>query len=121
MNDHKTILIVDDDPDLLQTYELIVSAAGYRTLTATDSIQAETLAKNETPDLILLDIVMEEVDAGLVFAERFSDTYPIILLSSIADSSVKIFDTHEINVNDILQKPVEPTALRNAIAAVVDA
>ena len=121
MSDVKTVLIVDDDPDLLQTYELLLSADGYHVLTACDSIEGEAKAKEANPDLILLDVVMEEVDAGLVFAERFATTYPIILLSSIADSSVKIFDIQELPVKAILQKPVEPKALRDAVRTVVEA
>ena len=121
MSDAKTILIVDDDPDLSQTYDLVLSAAGYNTVTAADSIEGEALAKEHNPDLVLLDIVMEEVDAGLVFAERFASTYPIILLSSIADTSVKVFDAHEIPVKTILQKPIEPAALRDAVHAALEA
>ncbi len=121
MNDVKTVLIVDDDPDLRQTYELVLSAAGYNMLTAADSIEAEAIAKAENPDLILLDIVMEEVDAGLVFAERFASTYPIILLSSIADTSVSVFDAHTIPVKTILQKPIEPSALRDAVRTALEA
>jgi len=121
MSDANTILIVDDDPDLRQTYELILNAAGYTVMTAADSIEAETIAKAENPDLILLDIVMEEVDAGLVFAERLATTYPIILLSSIADTSVSVFDAHEIPVKAILQKPIEPSALRDAVSTALEA
>ena len=115
MSDVKTVLIVDDDPDLLSTYELVLSAAGYNVLTACDSIEAEAIASAENPDLVLLDVVMEEVDAGIVFAERFAATYPIIMLSSIADSSVKVFDIHELPVKAILQKPIQPAALRDAV------
>ena len=121
MSDMKTVLIVDDDPDLRHTYELVLSAAGYTVLTACDSIEGEAKAKEANPDLILLDVVMEEVDAGIVFAERFAATYPIILLSSIADSSIKVFDIHTLPVKTILQKPIEPKALRNAVRAVIEA
>jgi len=121
VNDAKTILIVDDDPDLRQTYELVLSAAGYNVLTAPDSIEAEATAKAENPDLILLDIVMEEVDAGLCFAERLATTYPIVLLSSIANTSVSVFDAHTIPVKSILQKPIEPSALRDAVQAALEA
>jgi len=121
MSEQTTVLIVDDDQDLLQTYEMVVQAAGYRVLTAPDSVEAEAIAKAENPDLILTDVVMEEVDAGLVFAERFGKTYPIILLSSIADSSVKVFDIHTLPVKAILQKPIEPSVLRDAVRKAVEA
>ena len=116
MSDNKTVLIVDDDPDFLRTNQIVVESAGYTVVTATDSEEAETVAKAENPDLILLDVVMEEVDAGFVFAEKFATTYNIILLSSIADSSVKVFDVHELPVKGVLQKPIRPDALLEAVS-----
>jgi len=121
MSEKPSILIVDDDPDFRLTTKLVLEGAGYEVLTAIDSNEAETAAAEHRPDLILLDVIMEEVDAGFVFAERYGKTYPIVLLSSIANSSVKIFDIHELPVRGILQKPIQPDALletvKNAIAA----
>ncbi len=121
MSEVKTVLIVDDDPDFLTTNKIVVESAGYNVVTATDSLEAQTVAEAENPDLILMDVVMEEVDAGFVFAEKFAKTYDIILLSSIADSSVKVFDVHELPVKGVLQKPIRPDALLDAVSKALKA
>lgn len=116
MSDKQTVLVVDDDPDFRRTTELILQAAGYRVLSAFDSIEAEEVAGKEQPDMILLDVMMEEVDAGFVLAERLGNTYPIVLLSSIAESAEKVFDIHELPVRGILQKPIQADALLETVA-----
>ena len=106
MSDLKTILLVDDDDDLRNAGEITLQAKGYNVVTACNSIEAEKTAAEIKPDLILMDIMMEEVDAGLVFAEKFGTTYKILLLSSIADSSSAVFDAHKLPIQGILQKPM---------------
>jgi len=119
MSEKKCILIVDDDPDFRRTTELLLQAAGYDVLTAVDSHDAEAMATEHSPDLILLDVMMEEVDAGFTFAEKFGRTYRIILLSSIADSSVKVFDAHTLPVKGILQKPIQADILLQTVSKAV--
>jgi len=119
MSDKKTVLIVDDDPDSRHTSKAILEAAGYRVLTAVDSIDGEATVKAEDPDVILLDVMMEEVDAGFVLTEKLGETYPIVLLSSIANSSVKIFDIHELPAKGILQKPVDPAQLLETVGKAI--
>jgi len=121
MNENKLILVVDDDQDFRHATELLLQANGYRVVTAMDAEEALEKARAETPDLILLDVIMEEVDAGLVFAEKFGQTYPIVLISSIADSAVRVFDAHKLPVRGILQKPVKPEALLEKVRAVLQA
>ncbi len=115
----KNILVVDDDPDFRESMQSILEAAGYAVRTAFDSIEAEALAKEQAPDLILLDVIMEEVDAGFVFAERFGAEYPVVLLSTVADSSIKVFDVHKLPVRGILQKPVPPDALLETVRTAI--
>jgi len=118
MSDQKTILVVDDDQDFRNATEIVLQAAGYTVLTAVDAADAAEKAKEASPDLILLDVIMEEVDAGFVFAEQFGDTYPIILISSVADSAIKVFDAHKLPAKSILQKPVKPKALLEKVRSV---
>ena len=115
MSDGKRILIVDDDPDFRHTTQLLLEAAGYDVATAIDGSEGEKAAAEQPPDLILLDVMMEEVDAGFTFAERLGNQYSIVLLSSIADSSVKVFDAHTLPVKGILQKPVQPDVLLQTV------
>lgn len=121
MTDRKLIMVVDDDADLRDQTRMTLESAGYRVLTAVDSEDAEQKLASNKPDMILVDIVMEEVDAGLVFAERFGSKYPIIVLSSIAESSDKVFDVKSMPVKGILQKPVSPADLLERVASTLKA
>ncbi len=64
--DAKKILIVDDEEDVLRVLEKRLTASGYLVLTANNGRKAVTLAKNERPALVLLDIVMPEMDGSEV-------------------------------------------------------
>jgi CheY-like chemotaxis protein len=62
MPTEKTILLVDDDPNILQVAGFAVAKAGYRTISARNGAQALDQFRAEQPDLIVLDIVMPELD-----------------------------------------------------------
>jgi two-component system OmpR family response regulator len=121
MSDTKRILVVDDDPDFRLTIETILKGVGYDVLTAFNGAEGEAMAAEHEPDLIVLDIMMEEVDAGLVVAERLGNQYPVVLLSSIADSTVKVFDADKLPVKGILQKPIRADALLQTVRKALEA
>ena len=121
MTEDRLILVVDDDADLLAQTAMALESAGYKVITAVDSEDAAQKLESNTPDLILVDIVMEEVDAGLVFAEQFGDKYPIIILSSIADSSAKVFDVQSLPIKGVLQKPIAPAELIERVKSALEA
>ena len=58
----KTILIVDDEPDVLEVVEMLLLSEKYRVLKAKNGIEAIDVASKETPDLVILDIMMPEMD-----------------------------------------------------------
>jgi two-component system OmpR family response regulator len=119
MNRKKTILVADDDDDFRNGTRLVLEAAGYQVVLAADETEAARAMEEHRPDLTLLDIMMEEVDAGLVLAEKLGPSHPIILLSSIADSADKVFDANRLPVRSILQKPVKPDALLQRVRSVL--
>jgi CheY-like chemotaxis protein len=119
MSEPQKILVVDDDVDLCAVFSETLQSNGYTVVTAADSNEAAEKIKSEKPDAVLLDVVMEEVDAGLVLAEKLGDSIPIILVSSIAKDATRVFDLHEMQVSDILQKPVKPEALLTAVKKAV--
>ena len=117
MSIDKTILVADDDPDFRTGTKLVLESAGYTVMTAADEDEAERAIAESKPDLILLDIMMNEVDAGFVLAEKHGHDVTIILLSSIADSSVKVFDADRLPVRGVVQKPIKPDVLLEKVAA----
>ncbi len=99
------ILVVDDDPPILDLLSMHLSKDGYDVLTAHDGDQALTKIEKEQPDLVLLDILMPHVD-GLTVCElvREYSPVPIIIISALGheDQKVKALD---LGADDYLTKP----------------
>jgi len=115
MSDNTTVLIVDDDPDIRLILRSTLDKEGYKVFEAGDAGTARECIEENSPDLILLDVMMEEVDTGFAFAEELAGKIPVIIISSIADSSVKVFDADKLPIRDILQKPVKPEVLTEKV------
>jgi DNA-binding NtrC family response regulator len=100
------ILVVDDEPDMVETLEQILSRSDYDVVAATESPRAFDLIAREQPDLIITDLVMPELD-GINFMERVKAHYPhipVILLTGYAtvDSAVEAMKK---GASDYLAKP----------------
>jgi len=118
MADIKTILVVDDQRDLLANIRLTLEAAGYRVLTAVDGVEALALMQAEQVDLILADIAMPRLNGYQLF-ERVQQNpawagIPFILLTARAmDSDIRY--GKQLGVDDYLTKPIEPEDLLAAV------
>lgn len=119
MTTEKTILLVDDDPSILQVAGFAVTRAGYRVVTAKDGKQALALFRSEAPCLIVLDIVMPEMDGIEVCRElRRESAVPVIFLTSMDDEIDRIVGL-ELGADDYLTKPFSPRELVARIRAVL--
>src|SRR5689334_16258238 len=79
----KKILIVDDEPQILEICRDYLKAAGYETVTAGDGAQGISQAHREKPDLIVLDLMMPEMDGiEMTRAIRRESNVPIIMLTA---------------------------------------
>ena len=113
-----TILVVDDQPEILENLALVLELEGYRVLTAGDGVEALTVMEAETVDLILADIAMPRLN-GYQLYKRVRDnprwvTIPFIFLTARAmDSDVRY--GKELGVDDYLTKPIEPEDLLAAV------
>ena len=82
----KTVLLVDDEPDLLESLAIRFKASGYNVLTAVDGLDALQKARTLSPDLIILDLMLPKMDGYKVarllkFDNRYSHI-PILILSA---------------------------------------
>ena len=115
MQDGKhVILTIDDDPDVLTHLSTILGANGYVVVTASSAEEGLPRFKSEKPDMVIVDLMMEEVDAGTNFVKEVKVTggsVPIYLLSSMGDALNISTDYRELGVTGILQKPVSPDTL----------
>jgi two-component system OmpR family response regulator len=119
MTTEKTILLVDDDPNIIQVAGFAVAKAGYRVVTASDGKRALELVREEDPALVVLDIVMPEKDGIEVCRElRRESAVPVIFLSSMDDDIDRIVGL-ELGADDYLTKPFSPRELVARIRAVL--
>ncbi len=109
------ILIIDDDPDILEASSLILKANGYEVITATNPDDGYKLVMEEKPDLIILDVMMIEPDDGFFLAEKLRRekvTIPILMYTSISKTVGMKFGTTElVPVDEFVEKPISPEEL----------
>lgn len=104
-----TVLIVDDEARNCRLLDAILQAEGYQTLLATSGTQALTLAATESPDVILLDLMMPDMDGFQVLQHLRENSHtrwiPVIITSALDDIVVR----HRVisaGVADFISKPI---------------
>jgi two-component system OmpR family response regulator len=104
MADNK-VLVVEDDPNLLETLKYNLQKESYNVITATDGEQAVAIAQREKPDLIILDIMLPKINGFEVCRIlRKEMTVPILMLTAKVDETDKIVGL-EIGADDYMTKP----------------
>ena len=118
------ILIVDDDHDFLEATSVLLQAQGYETITASHGEEGFARIKHESPDLILLDMMMRYKSEGIdiaraVATDAASRQTPIILITGAHKESAVLqtlkADRTALSIKAILEKPVSPETLLQTI------
>ncbi|MBN1277780.1 MAG: response regulator [Deltaproteobacteria bacterium] len=120
MSDKKRILAIDDDPDILQAVKAILNSAGFEVSTAKSAKDGLEYIDSVKPDLVLCDMMMESVDAGIAFANDFRNKYPdipVYLMSSIGDATAENIEIEKIGFKGVFQKPIDPEVLLSTVKA----
>jgi two-component system alkaline phosphatase synthesis response regulator PhoP len=123
----KKILIVDDDPDLVEAVSTILESKGYAVSTAYGGVEGLKKAKAESPDLIVLDVMMPDKDGYAVCKELKADekyrAIPILLLTAVVSNIPTTKYTHQMGMDteadDYVDKPVEPQELVRRVEALL--
>lgn len=114
-----TILIIDDDAKLNQLLKDFLKDFGYAVITATRPTQGLKKLKRDSPDLVILDIMLPEMDGFEVCrAIRQTSTIPIIMLTARGEITDKVVGL-ELGADDYLAKPFEPRELVARIQSVL--
>ncbi len=123
------VLVVDDDPDILEAISLILKANGYDVVTANDGIDGLNKLKEERPDMMILDLLMPKLDGFGVCKELKDPRWakyghiPIIILSSVReDASKRRYELEtglQLDVDDYVEKPIEHTILLERIGKIL--
>ncbi len=105
---NRTIMVVDDEPELITILRDILEQNGYRVISAYDGLQVFDVLKNHKPDLILLDIEMPQMDGLEVLArlkgDRETSSIPVILLTA-QDEFENIVTGYKMRADYYLTKP----------------
>ena len=115
----KTILVVDDERRLVSLVEAYLTQEGFRVVTAYNGREALFVARQESPDLIILDVMMPEMD-GYEFMRlhRKEHATPIILLTAKVEEDDKVIGL-ELGADDYITKPFRPRELTARVRAVL--
>ncbi|HTX92223.1 MAG TPA: response regulator transcription factor [Anaerolineales bacterium] len=107
----KTILVVDDEPKIVQLVRDYLERAGFRVLTAAGGKTAMALARTEKPDLIVLDLGLPEMDGlDVTRSLRRDSNVPIIMLTARSEETDKLIGL-ELGADDYVTKPFSPKEL----------
>ncbi|MBN1300305.1 MAG: response regulator [Melioribacteraceae bacterium] len=122
-NNYHTILLIDDDIDLLEQNKILLEKKGYKIYTAESSEYGLKLFNDIKPDAVIVDLIMEERDSGFVLCYRIKKTdhgknIPVFILTSATyDTGFKFSATTEeekewIKCDGVLNKPVSVDELQ---------
>ena len=128
MKKQPLILLVDDDPDILEGMKAVLETRPYRLAVARDGQQCLSRIQDEIPDLILLDMLMPRMDGFAVIRELRADPrhagIPIIVLTTVVEDAAyrryELETGRTMEVQDYLEKPASPAELLRAVSSVVD-
>ena len=113
----KRILLVDDDPEIIDSLRYALSSKGYEILIARDGNQGLAVAEREDPDLVILDMMMPK-RSGFLVLERLRRTRPvplrIIMITANEGSRHKAY-AEMLGVDDYIRKPFAMDRLVNSV------
>ncbi|NQT48582.1 MAG: response regulator [Chloroflexi bacterium] len=113
------ILIIDDDPDFVESTKIVLESKPYDVIVAYEGTDGLRRAREDSPDLILLDIIMPGKD-GFTVAEQLKKDpeltgIPVIMLTSFSskrgETSIPVSRGYELDTEDYIDKPVSPDEL----------
>jgi DNA-binding response OmpR family regulator len=110
MSDNRPlILCLDDDPDILSFLQIVLEAEGYAFVGANSAEEGLRTYKEVDPDVVIVDLMMEEVDAGTGFVKEIQllgNKAPVFMLSSVGDNLSMTTDYSLLGLSGVFQKPL---------------
>ena len=124
---NKYILVVDDDPDLVETVAMMLESKGCEIGRAYDGIEGEESIKERRPDLIILDIMMPRKDGYVLCSELKADErtsdIPVVLLTAVGEAVPTTRYTHadgmSTEADDYIPKPIDTEGLWEVVSGLL--
>jgi len=125
MEQKAKILLVDDDPDILEAMSVVLMTHDYTVVTARDGQEGLAKLRSEKPDLMILDLMMPRMDGFAVCEELLDPRWaklsniPIIILTSVREDAgrrrYELGTGLQLRVSDYIEKPVDPGTLLSRV------
>lgn len=110
------VLIVDDDPDMLETMQLVLCSDGFSCRTASNGAEALTAAAASRPAVVLLDVLMPVMngwDTAHELRQRYGHAVRIVVVTASEHAAER---ARELDADDVLPKPFDIDELRRMVA-----
>ncbi len=118
------IAVIDDDPDIREASTLVLNSKGYEVVTAGNPDEGYNLVIQKKPDLIILDVMMDEPDDGFFLAQKLRREKiktPIIMYTSISKTIGLDFASDDmVPVDDFVEKPISPEQLISKVEKILN-
>jgi len=119
----KSILCIEDEPEMIDLMRLILGRRGFSVKGAAGGIEGLRMIRAERPDLVLLDLMMPDMDGWEVYQQMKADentkNIPVIVVTAKAQSIDKVLGLHIAKVDDYLAKPFSPQDLLSSVERVL--
>ena len=124
MTAKRRVLLVDDDPDILEQLSLALTGEGYEVVTAQGRQEGEEALMLGRPDLAVIDLMMEEMDSGFVLCHEIKTLYPdtpVIILTAVTAATGLDFHARSqgarawVKADALLDKPVRFEQLKEEV------
>jgi DNA-binding response OmpR family regulator len=123
----KYVLIVDDDPDLVETVAMMLESKGFEVGKAYDGLEAEAAIKKRRPDVLILDVMMPRKSGYQLCKElksnKWTQDIPIVMLTAVGDAVPTTTYSHAegmaMEAEDFLPKPVDVATLVAAVERLI--
>ena len=114
-----TVLVVDDEPHVVRLVKANLEPSGYKILTATDGEQALRAVQNESPDLVILDIMLPKMD-GYEVCRRIREFSPVpVIMLTARSAELDLVHGFDVGADDYLTKPFAANELLVRVRAVL--
>ena len=121
----KKVLVVDDDPDILDAISMILESRGYQLIFASDGSECLDKLSSEKPDLMILDLLMPKMDGFAVYRELQSPKWseyrdmPVLILSSVREEASRrryeLETGQALKPDEYIEKPILPGVLLDCV------
>jgi CheY-like chemotaxis protein len=121
----KKVLVVDDDPDIVDAISMILESKGYQVVIAHDGIECLDKLGTQKPDLMILDLLMPRMDGFAVYKELQAPKWseyrdiPVLILSSVREEAgrrrYELETGQELKPDEYIEKPILPRVLLDCV------